>query len=48
MVVRQIEVRARLARRLNAASFVLAGVTALLLWIAVTALLGQGSLGTVL
>src|ERR1700684_2059526 len=37
-----------MARRLNPASFVLAGVTALLLWIAVTALLGQGSLGTVL
>jgi sterol desaturase/sphingolipid hydroxylase (fatty acid hydroxylase superfamily) len=48
VVVRQIEVPARLARRLNPASFVLAGVTVLLLWIAVTALLGQGSLGTVL
>jgi sterol desaturase/sphingolipid hydroxylase (fatty acid hydroxylase superfamily) len=48
VVVRQIEVPARLARRLNPASFVLAGVTALLLWVAVTGLLGQESLGTVL
>jgi hypothetical protein len=45
---RQVEVPARLARRLSPASFVLAGVTVLLLWVAVTALLGQGSLGTVL
>ena len=48
MAVRQIEVPARLARRLSPASFVLAGVTVPLLWVAVTALLRQGSLGTVL
>ena len=48
MAVRQIEVPARLARRLSPASFVLAGVTAILLWVAVTGLLRQGSLGTVL
>ena len=48
MAVRQIEVPARLARRLSLASFVLAGVTAFLLWIAVTGLLRQGNLGTVL
>ena len=48
MAVRQIEVPARLARRLSPASFGLAGLTALLLWVAVTGLLGQGSLGTVL
>ena len=48
MAVRQIEVPARLTRRLSPASFVLAGVTVSLLWVAVTALLRQGSLGTVL
>ena len=48
MAVRQIEVPARLARRLSLASFVLAAVTAFLLWIAVTGLLRQGNLGTVL
>ena len=48
MAVRQIEVPARLARRLSPASFGLAAVTALLLWVAVTGLLRQGSLGTVL
>ena len=48
MAVRQIEVPARLTRRLSPASFVLAGVTVVLLWVAVTALLRQGSLGTVL
>ena len=48
MAVRQIEVPAGLARRLSPASFVLAGVTVLLLWVAVTGLLRQGSLGTVL
>ena len=48
MAVRQIEVPARLARRLSPASFVLAGVTVFLLWVAVTGLLRQGSLGTVL
>ncbi len=48
MAVRQIEVPARLARRLSPSSFVLAGVTVLLLWVAVTGLLRQGSLGTVL
>jgi sterol desaturase/sphingolipid hydroxylase (fatty acid hydroxylase superfamily) len=35
-------------RRLSPASFVLAGLTALILWAAVAALLGQGRLGTVL
>ena len=35
-------------RRLSPASFVLAGLTALILWAAVTTLLGRGSLGTVL
>ena len=48
MAVRQIEVPVRLVRRLNPASFVLAGVTVVLLWLAVTGLLRQGSLGTVL
>ncbi len=48
MAVRQIEVPARLARRLSPASFVLAAVTVLLLWAAVTSLLRQGNLGTVL
>ena len=48
MAVRQIEVPASLARRLSPASFVLAGVTVFLLWVAVTVLLRQGSLGTVL
>jgi hypothetical protein len=46
--VRQIEVPARLGRRLRPASFVLAGVTVFLLWVAVTGLLRQGSLGLVL
>ncbi|HEY2287439.1 MAG TPA: sterol desaturase family protein [Streptosporangiaceae bacterium] len=35
-------------RRLSPASFVLAGLTALILWAAVTTLLGRGSLGPVL
>jgi sterol desaturase/sphingolipid hydroxylase (fatty acid hydroxylase superfamily) len=35
-------------RRLSPASFVLAGLTALILWAAVATLLGQGRLGTVL
>ena len=48
MAVRQVEVPARLTRDLNPSSFVLAGVTAFLLWVAVTGLLRQGSLGTVL
>jgi len=48
VAVGQIEVPARLARRLSLASFVLAGVTLLLLWVAVTALLRQDSLGSVL
>jgi sterol desaturase/sphingolipid hydroxylase (fatty acid hydroxylase superfamily) len=47
-VVRQVEVPARLARRLNPSSFVLAAITVFLLWIAVTGLLRQGSLETVL
>jgi sterol desaturase/sphingolipid hydroxylase (fatty acid hydroxylase superfamily) len=48
VAVRQIEVPARLGRRLSPASFVLAGVTVFLLWVAVTGLLRQGSLGLVL
>jgi sterol desaturase/sphingolipid hydroxylase (fatty acid hydroxylase superfamily) len=48
MAVRQIEVPARLTRRLSLPSLVLAAVTVCLLWVAVTALLSQGSLGTVL
>jgi sterol desaturase/sphingolipid hydroxylase (fatty acid hydroxylase superfamily) len=48
VAVRQIEAPARLARRLSIPSFALAGVTAVLLWVAVTGLLRQGSLGTVL
>jgi sterol desaturase/sphingolipid hydroxylase (fatty acid hydroxylase superfamily) len=48
VAVRQIEVPVRLTRRLSPPSFVLAGVTALLVWVAVTALLRQGSLETVL
>ena len=48
MAVGEIEVPARLTRRLSLASFVLAGVTLLLLWVAVTALLRQDSLGSVL
>jgi sterol desaturase/sphingolipid hydroxylase (fatty acid hydroxylase superfamily) len=54
VAVRELEVPARpapparLARWLSVASFVLAGVTALLLWVAVAALLRQGSLGSVL
>jgi sterol desaturase/sphingolipid hydroxylase (fatty acid hydroxylase superfamily) len=48
VAVREIAVPARLARRLSLASFVLAGVTLLLLWVAVTALLSQDSLGSVL
>jgi sterol desaturase/sphingolipid hydroxylase (fatty acid hydroxylase superfamily) len=46
--VGEIEVPARLTRRLSLASFVLAGVTLVLLWVAVTALLRQDSLGSVL
>jgi sterol desaturase/sphingolipid hydroxylase (fatty acid hydroxylase superfamily) len=48
VAVRQIEVPARLVRRLSPASFVLAAITLLLLWVAVTGLPGHGSLGTVL
>ena len=48
MAVRQIEVPARLARRLSPPSFALAGITVFLLWVAVSGLLRQGSLGTVL
>ena len=52
MAAQQIQVEAgiRLAwwRRLSFTSFVLAGVTALILWAAVAALLGQGRLGAVL
>jgi sterol desaturase/sphingolipid hydroxylase (fatty acid hydroxylase superfamily) len=48
VAVGEIEVPARLARRLSLASFVLAGVTLFLLWVAVTALLSQDSLGSVL
>ena len=48
MAVQQVEAPARLARRLSPASLVLAAVTACLLWVAVTGLLRQGSLGTVL
>jgi sterol desaturase/sphingolipid hydroxylase (fatty acid hydroxylase superfamily) len=48
VAVGEIEVPARLTRRLSLASFVLAGVTLLLLWVAVTALLRQDSLGSVL
>jgi sterol desaturase/sphingolipid hydroxylase (fatty acid hydroxylase superfamily) len=48
VAVRQIDMPARLTRRLSPASFVLAGVTAFLLWVAVTALLTQGILGSVL
>ena len=48
MAVQQVEAPARLARRLSPASLVLAAVTAFLLWVAVTGLLRQGSLGTVL
>jgi sterol desaturase/sphingolipid hydroxylase (fatty acid hydroxylase superfamily) len=48
VAVGEIEVSARLARRLNLASFGLAGVTLFLLWVAVTALLSQDSLGSVL
>lgn len=48
MAVQRIELPAGLSRRVSPASFVLAGVTAFLLWVAVTGLLRQGSLGTVL
>jgi sterol desaturase/sphingolipid hydroxylase (fatty acid hydroxylase superfamily) len=48
VAVRQIEVPARLARRLSPPSFALAGITVFLLWVAVGGLLRQGSLGTVL
>jgi hypothetical protein len=48
VAVRQIEVPARLGRRVSPASFGLAGVTVFLLWVAVSGLIGQGSLGTVL
>jgi sterol desaturase/sphingolipid hydroxylase (fatty acid hydroxylase superfamily) len=48
VAVRQIEVPAHLARRLSSPSFALAGITVFLLWVAVSGLLRQGSLGTVL
>ena len=48
----QLQVRAAVRpawwRRLSPASFVLAGLTALIVWAAVVTLLGQGRLGTVL
>jgi sterol desaturase/sphingolipid hydroxylase (fatty acid hydroxylase superfamily) len=48
VAVRQIEIPARMGWRVSPASMVLAGVTILLLWVAVAELLGQGSLGSVL
>jgi sterol desaturase/sphingolipid hydroxylase (fatty acid hydroxylase superfamily) len=48
VAVQQIEAPARLARRLSPASFFLAAVTVLLLWVAVTGLLRNGRLGAVL
>jgi len=53
MLAEQVRVRAgatadRWWRRLAPASFVLAGITALIVWVAVAELLGQGRLGTVL
>jgi sterol desaturase/sphingolipid hydroxylase (fatty acid hydroxylase superfamily) len=48
VAVRQIEIPARMGRRVSPASMVLAGVTIFLLWVAVAELLGQGSLGSVL
>ena len=50
MSVSQLEVPVRLARwrRLCLSSFVLAGITALILWAALDDLLTQGGLGTVL
>jgi hypothetical protein len=52
MAVQQIQVRAGSRptwwRRLSPASFVLAGLTALIVWAAVASLLGQGRLGEVL
>ena len=50
MSVSQLEVPVRLARwrRLCLSSFVLAGITALILWAALDNLLTQGGLGTVL
>jgi hypothetical protein len=50
MSVSQLEVGVRLAwwRRLCPSSFALAGITALIVWVAVAALLRQGRLGGVL
>ncbi len=53
MFAGQIQVRAGATgdhwwRRLYPASFGLAGITALIVWVAVAELLGQGRLGTVL
>jgi sterol desaturase/sphingolipid hydroxylase (fatty acid hydroxylase superfamily) len=48
MAAGQAEAHPRLARRLSPASVALAGVTAVLLWAAVTRLLGQDRLGSAL
>jgi hypothetical protein len=55
MFAEQVQVQVRAAatgerwwRRLCPASFVLAGITALIVWVAVTELLSQGHLGAVL